>query len=114
MSKGPERILFRGYIKKENGHWVAVCIDLNIVAQGSNVDDAIEKCEGLILEYLKYVCSEYKDDFYKHIQRPAPKEFVDEFNLIMGRQLKARRKSYTKNLQYYDVIPSNLPICAAQ
>jgi len=114
MSKDQEKIIFRGYIKKENGHWVSVCIDLNIVAQGNSFDEAREKCEGLIIEYLSYICSNYEEEFYKHIPRPAPKEFIDEFNLIMGKQLKAQRRSYSRNLQYYDVTPSNLPVCAAQ
>ncbi len=111
MSRNPESIIFRGYVKKENGHWVAICIDLNIVAQGNSIEKAREECESLIIEYLDYICSEYPKEFYKYIQRPAPKELVEEFNLIMGRQLKAHKRSYSENLQYYDIAPSSLPLC---
>jgi hypothetical protein len=116
MANNVKPIIFRGYIKEEDGHWVAVCIDLNIVAQGDTPDEARDECQTLIIGYLDYVCSTYPDDFHLYVQRPAPKEFFDEFMEIAGLALKPERgrRRPSANLMYYDIQPSQLQACAVQ
>lgn len=80
-------IHLRGYTKKENGHWVAICIDLDIVAQGRTPDEATKKCIEMSGEYLEYVCKHYPDDFRKYIPRPAATEFIEEFNELMAKKI---------------------------
>lgn len=115
MANNVKPIIFRGYIKEELGHWVAVCVDLNIVAQGETPDEARKECQALIISYLEYVCEEHPDDFHLYMQRPSPQEFIDEFNMIFSRALKPQKRSQpSSDLQYYDIEPSQLHICTVQ
>lgn len=81
-----KEIFFQGYIKKEGDHWVAVCIDLNIVGQGATAQEAIDECDELTIEYLEYVCCTYPKELDKYIPRRASKELIEEFySVIRGR-----------------------------
>jgi len=110
-----ENIVFRGYTKKENGHHVAVCIDLNIVAQGNTAEAAIKECSELIVQYVQYICDEYPDRFKEFVPRLAPKELVDEFNEIMRISLSAKAKTRKLRsgfaIHNFDLQPDNF--CAA-
>ena len=107
-------IVFRGYAKKEDDLWVAICIDLNIAAEGDTSEEAVHTCIELITEYLEFVCKEYPDKLNKYIPRPAPQEFIDEYYQLMSRQIaKPVKKSKRKELWDYSTPPSELVPCGA-
>ncbi len=73
------KIFLRGYVKEENRHYGAVCIDLNIVAQGNTPDEATEQCHELIIDYLSYICDEYPDRIEEFVPRLALAELIEEY-----------------------------------
>ncbi|MCK4796508.1 MAG: hypothetical protein KAT05_03960 [Spirochaetes bacterium] len=112
-----KKYVFRGYSKKENGHYVAICIDLNIAAQGATRKEAIDECMELIKGYAQYICDEYPDQFEKYIPRLAPQDLIDEFNSIMSKSLQAEAKKKTirsgSAINNFDFQPENLCHAAA-
>lgn len=108
------KIVFRGYAKKENNIWVAICIDLNIAAEGSTPEDAIQTCAELIAEYLAYVCKNYPKQVHKYIPRPAPKEFIEEYNHLLGNKIiKPEQKKSKNEIWDFSPQPSELVACRA-
>ncbi|OGB66085.1 MAG: hypothetical protein A2Y94_09355 [Caldithrix sp. RBG_13_44_9] len=105
------KIVFRGYAKKENQRWVAICIDLNIAAQGETSKEAIKTCYELIEEYLEFVCHEYPNQLHKYIPRPAPQEFIDEYNSLMRPVLKNQPRKFPQKIWSYE--PDNMAFCGA-
>ena len=101
-------IFFRGYTKRENGRWVAICVDLNIAAQGSTFEEATQKCGELISSYLSYVKSKYAKSLHNYIPRLAPDEYLEEFNSILNRSLASRKSLQGGQLQRFDVDPLSL------
>ena len=111
-----DNIVFRGYSKKENGHYVAVCIDLNIVAQGDTPEIAIKECSELIQQYVKYICDEYPDRFSEFIPRYAPQELIDEYDRIVSNKIKPKLKLSRQRASYtihnFDFQPENMCLAA--
>jgi predicted RNase H-like HicB family nuclease len=106
-------VSFRGYTKKEKDHWVAICIDLNIVAQGKTAQKAEDVCAELIQEYVEYVCSKHSDEINKFIPRQSPQEFIDEYNQIVGRVIHPKRQVRNKHLNRFDIDKTSLTRCGA-
>lgn len=101
-------IIFRGYTKKEGEHWVAICIDLNIVAQGPTAQEATKECYSLIMAYLDYIRTEYPEDFQNSISRPAPQEFIDEFHSIIGTKIRAPEELRNRDIHNFDIKAATL------
>lgn len=91
-SKAPVPVYFRGYTKKEDGLWVSVCIDLNIVAQGSTSKEAFKNCVEAMSDYIDYVCSTYPEKIDQYLNQPAPREFFDEYFRIMRETLESKER----------------------
>lgn len=109
-------LIFRGYTKEEDDHWVAICIDLNIAAQGASPKEATKICFELIGEYLDYVCSAYPNELEKYLYRTAPKEFIDEYKWIVSNVITHKKKEDKEktNLLNFNIKPSRLADCFAQ
>lgn len=73
----------RGYTIHENSHCKAVCIDLNIVAVGSDMESATRICRQLVQNYLDDVCSHSDGDINKYIPRSADPELLAEYETIL-------------------------------
>ena len=110
MARRQQPLIFRGYTKKTGSRWVAICIDLNIVAQGTSFNEATAKCAELISEYIDYVCSEYSHDIGRYLFRPVPKEFVEEYNNLVGRNIQ-HKPARSRQLYNFSVEPDNL-VCS--
>lgn len=48
----PNQILLRCFAEREDGMWVAYCLDLSLVAQAKSFDDAKLKLDAQIREYV--------------------------------------------------------------
>lgn len=101
-------ILFRGFTKKENGHWISVCVDLNIIAQGSTSKESEKRVIDMIMEYLDYVCCEYPDEIHKFLNRPVPPEIISDYEHIVGQFLKRRKKTRNRSLFYPQISLSEI------
>ncbi len=110
MASRQQPLVFRGYTKKARGQWVAVCIDLNIVAQGSSPSEATGKCGELISEFIDYVCSEYSHDIGRYLFRPVPREFIEEYENLVGRNLQ-QKPARSKQLYNFSIEPVS-PACS--
>lgn len=85
MSKPEDdQLTFRGYVKQEGDEWVAICIDLNLAAQGDTAEEAIMECSTMIEEYLNYIVDTYPDKLNEYLSRPAPPELMSEYNYTMA------------------------------
>ena len=114
MGRPSQGIIFRGYARKEDDHWFAICIDLNIAAQGPGPEEAIKVCTELIIEYLEFVCQEYPAQLKKYIPRPAPNEFFEEYNSLLSMSIiKTARKKQSKKLWNYPAHSSQMVQCGA-
>lgn len=54
----PDDLFLRCYARKEDGIWVAVCIDLALASQGDTLAEAKAELEGMITDY---VCEAFTD-----------------------------------------------------
>lgn len=80
-------LVLRCYIKKEQDHFVAVCIDLCLAAQGESIQDARQKLDAQIRGYVEEaltVDSEYADQL---LNRKAPFSQRAYFHWILARLL---------------------------
>ena len=46
------KLAIRGYVKPEQGLWVAVCLDFCLAAQADTADEAVQKLKAQIHEYV--------------------------------------------------------------
>ncbi|MEE9442714.1 MAG: hypothetical protein V3V99_08610 [candidate division Zixibacteria bacterium] len=112
MATPNKQVIFRGYTKKEGNYWVAICIDLNIVAQGSSPKAAREECSILIGEYLKYIAAKHHDELSNYIPRLAPKEFIEEYHSIIMKKIShPSSKLRSKELMNFNFGESGLQEC---
>ncbi|MDA8272378.1 MAG: hypothetical protein M0Z72_01380 [Deltaproteobacteria bacterium] len=55
---------FRGYIKKEGNLYMGFCVDLTLAVQGESYDEAVNKLNAVIADYINEaltVDSKYKE-----------------------------------------------------
>lgn len=67
-----KQLILRCYAKKEQSHWVAVCIDLSLAAQSDSPKEAIEKLEAMIKSYIDDALTIHKDYADQLLTRKAP------------------------------------------
>lgn len=121
-----ENIVFRGYTKFDGKRWVAICIDLDIAAQGATHKEATKTCCDMMLEYLRYVIAHERRHLQKFLFRPAPQEFIDEYYAILNQRLqptalpvtkaspKSKARVSTGNMVHnFSVNPYRLNACSA-
>ena len=74
----PKKIVLRGYVRPKNDYFLAVCIDLNLIAQGKTVKEAVISLGDAIDGYLEELNENPK--FYKDaFPRRSPTSFYVEY-----------------------------------
>jgi len=69
----PFNLKLRGFSQKEpDGSWLAVCIDLNLVAQGDSQKESREKLHNMISGYLEEALTEDEKYFDDLVPRKSP------------------------------------------
>lgn len=106
MNKPDAELTFRGYVKQDGDVWVAICVDLNLAAQGKTAEEAITECFSMIEEYLDYVVDKYPDKLNEYLSRPAPPELMTEYNSAMAARIIPRSEADSPTGFTY---PFNLP-----
>ena len=80
----PDLMVF-GYIRPEADHWVAVCVNLSLVAQGGEAREALEKLVISMESYIHYIQTKHPEDWDERLSLiDCPEEFLDEFKEIVG------------------------------
>lgn len=64
--------ILRCYAKKEQAHWVAVCIDLGLAAQAESLEQAKRKLESMVETYIQEAVTIHKDYTKQLLSRQAP------------------------------------------
>lgn len=62
--ENPDITVF-GYIKPEDDHWIAVCVNLDLLAQGRSDDEALIKLIESMESYIRFVQAEYPNKWQK-------------------------------------------------
>lgn len=70
----PNQLILRCYAEREGALWFAVCLDLSLAAQGASFEEARQKLDAQIQEYLQdALCGQdQKHAEYLISQRKAP------------------------------------------
>jgi hypothetical protein len=77
-------LILHGYAKKdgENG-WYAICLELNLLAQGDNEKHAIEKLKSMIDDYVLEAFTIDRKNFKELMSRKAPVYFYLQYYWIV-------------------------------
>lgn len=76
-------LMLKCYAERErDGSWFAVCIDLNLVAQGESLDSVKIKLHQQVRDYLEEAVTDDAAYFGDLIPRPAPLSFRLKFYLL--------------------------------
>lgn len=74
-----KKIVAYGYIKKEDGVYTAICVNMGLFGQGNSSEEALDKVFQAIDSYINYIREKHPDEHEKYFNRPAPHNFVSEF-----------------------------------
>lgn len=73
----PKQLKLRCYAEKQaNQNWFAICVDLNLCAEGDSFHEARKKLLDIIYDYAEEACTIDKEHFSDLIPRKAPLNFV--------------------------------------
>lgn len=72
MSKRDRGPVLRGYIVGNGKNWHAICLDLDIAADGGTPKEARLVLEGMVIDYLNEVRTLSADQQKKLLNRKAP------------------------------------------
>ena len=84
----------RCYVKRSEDQWVAVCIDLCLAAQGDSLQEAKEKLESQVNDYVFEALTVDREHARALLSRKAPLQNRAEYYLIAAFQ--ALRSSGSK------------------
>lgn len=74
---------FTLFIYRSGKRYVGVCLELDLVDNGTDPEELEERMKKSIESYVRHVC---KDDRFdeRHLNRPAPKKYWDIFYKYVG------------------------------
>lgn len=80
MKRRTKGIIAYGYVKEEDGIYTAICVNMGLFGQGKTPEQALKKVIKAVLSYVTYVFEEHPDKSEKFLNRPAPANYVEEYN----------------------------------
>lgn len=79
----PAELFLRCYAQKEaNDDWFAICIDLNVSATGSTLNDVMEDVHNQIADYVHEAFTDDKEHIQRLLTRKAPLYFLAQYHWI--------------------------------
>jgi predicted RNase H-like HicB family nuclease len=73
-----KKLILRGYVRPKRDYFLAVCVDLNLVAQGGTVEEALDSLKDAIKGYFEELNE--NPNFYKEtVPRKSPTSFYIEY-----------------------------------
>jgi len=95
-----------GYIKEEDGIYTAICINMGLFGQGKTPEEALKKVKKAVASYIVYVFEKHPDEYKKYLNRPAPMNFINEFEQGFKNLLKELSKpKQCKPIPSFNFIP---------
>lgn len=93
-----KKIIAYGYVKEEGGIYTAICVNMGLFGQGKTPEEALKKVLKAVTSYVNYVFDRHPNECEKYLNRPAPTEFIAEFEqgirnlkgLVKSKQCKPR------------------------
>lgn len=79
----PEYVIY-GYIKAEDSHWVAVCVNVCLVAEGDSPTEAFERLIESATSYIQVLKRDYPKKWKSKLEYESPPEFLREFAQILS------------------------------
>ncbi len=107
MNEEANSVTFNVFLKKEDGLFVAHCLELDIVATAKNEKEAVRDVADLIMAQVDYA---FRNDNLDHLYRPAPKEVWKEFYECKGRREKIHKLPIKKESSHgkTDFVPPRI------
>lgn len=81
----------RCYAKQEGDQWVAICIDLCLAAQADSYEEAKNKLEIQVNDYVHEALTVDREHAYTLLTRKAPLAHRIEYRLLSLRQMLTPR-----------------------
>jgi len=93
--------------KKKNHIWVAICIDLNLVAQGDSIDEAAKNLHSMVHKYVLESCTVDKQYFSDLMPRRSPLSFYLTYYYIVIRDKFKKDDNFKRFNDVLPMIPVN-------
>lgn len=92
-----KKLILRGYVRPKRDYFLAVCIDLNLVAQGNTIPEALASLKEAIEGYFEELNA--SSNFYKEtVPRKSPRSFYIQYHFACFLTLCRRlRKNICKS-----------------
>jgi predicted RNase H-like HicB family nuclease len=100
-------LVFRGFIKPEEDQFVAICIDLDIVGQGSTPDEAAANCAELVQEYVEFVLENHANRIHEYIPRRSPEDLIKEYDSLFTDEVLQRCITTKPRVKRKEILPAN-------
>ncbi len=94
---------FNVLVKKENGGWLAHCLELDIVAEGDTFKKATSALMDLIIIQFDYALA---NDNMKYFYKPAPEDVWQEFFACQKR--KTLQRKFNGKFTTGKLVPSHI------
>lgn len=108
--------IVRCYAKQQEGQWVALCIDLDLAAQGETLESVREKLSEQVASYLEEAISIDRAHAVTLLTRKAPFRYRAEYQWLRAlhgvmrrvpafRALVVSMQGWRKNAAFDEVVP---------
>lgn len=67
-----KKIIAFGYVKKEDGVYTAICVNMGLFGQGDTPEEALDNVMRATESYIDYILENHPDDCEKYFNRPLP------------------------------------------
>lgn len=88
--KSASKLAFNVLVKREDGEWIAHCLELDIVATGNTPNAAVKDIKSLI---LAQVSTAIENENMEYLYHPAPQEVWQEY--ARAKRLSSRKEEAT-------------------
>jgi hypothetical protein len=105
MERKNKKIIAYGYVKKEEGVYTAICINMGLFGQGKTPEEALKKVIKAVVSYVSYILEKHPDECEKYLRRPAPANLVEEFAQLIKVQKKLTKSKQCQPRQFDNFSP---------
>lgn len=105
MKTNNKDIIAFGYVKKQDGTYTGICINMGLFGQGKTPEEALNKVLKAVASYVTYVFDTHPDKWEKFLNRPAPANYVEEYKRGMKEEYRRAIESLKKRTQSKETQP---------
>jgi hypothetical protein len=105
MKKKDRGIIAFGYVKRDGQVYTAICVNMNLFGQGKTPEVALKKVLQAVVSYVGYILENHPDDCAKFLNRPAPQDYLEEFERGLEELKKLKSQPCPPKQRYHIPIP---------